>query len=58
MYASLQEMRAHFKNCSSGLGVDVLCGHCEMRTSSWPAMCAHLNAAGMQKKWPANQNIG
>ena len=45
-----QETRAHLKNCPSGLAVDVLCGHCEFRTSSWPAMCAHLNAPGMQRK--------
>jgi len=49
-HASLQETRAHLKNCPSGLAVDVLCGHCEFRTSSWPAMCAHLNAPGMQRE--------
>jgi len=48
MYASLQEARAHFRACPSGLTVDVLCGHCEMHTSSWSAMCTHLNKAGMQ----------
>ena len=50
MYASLQEARAHFRACPSGSIVDVLCGRCEMRTSSWSAMCAHLNKAGMQKQ--------
>ena len=45
-----QETRAHLKNRPSGLAVDVLCGHCEFRTSSWPAMRAHLNAPGMQRK--------
>jgi len=49
-HASLQETRAHLKKCPSGLAVDVLCGHCEFRTSSWPAMCAHLNAPGMQRE--------
>ena len=50
MHASLQETRAHLKNCPQGLAVDVLCGHCKLRTSSWPTMCAHLNATGMQKE--------
>jgi len=27
-----------------------MCGHCELRTSLWPAMCAHLNQPGMQKQ--------
>ena len=49
-YATLQEARAHFRTCPSGRAVDVLCGHCEMRTSSWSAMCAHLNKAGTQKQ--------
>jgi len=44
MRASLQEMRLHLGQC---LGV---CGHYEFRTTSWPAMCAHLNRAGMQKE--------
>jgi len=51
MFATLQEARGHFlRNCPSGLAVDALCGHCELRTSSWPAMCEHLNKAGMQKQ--------
>ena len=50
MYATLQEARVHFRACPSGLAVDVLCGHCEMRTSSWPAMCEHLNKTGMQRQ--------
>ena len=51
MFATLQEARGHFlRNCPSGLLVDVLCGHCEMRTSSWPSMCEHLNKAGMQRQ--------
>jgi len=50
MHASLQETRAHLKNCPQGLAVDVLCGHCKLRTSSWPTMCAHLNATGTQKE--------
>ena len=49
-YASLQEARNHFHNCPSGKSVDVMCGHCEMRTSLWSAMCAHLNQPGMQKQ--------
>ena len=51
MSATLQEARGHFlRNCPAGLTVDVLCGHCEMRTSSWPSMCEHLNKAGTQKQ--------
>jgi len=49
-YATMQEARIHFQDCSSGKSVDVMCGHCEMRTSLWSAMCAHLNQPGMQKQ--------
>ena len=49
-FATMQEARAHFHECSPGKSVDVQCGHCEMRTSLWSAMCAHLNQAGMQKQ--------
>ena len=49
-YATLQEARIHFQDCPSGKSVDVMCGHCEMRTSLWSAMCAHLNQPGMQKQ--------
>ena len=49
-FATMQEARAHFLECTSGKAVDVMCGHCEMRTSLWSAMCAHLNQAGMQKQ--------
>jgi len=49
-YATMQEARAHFQECPSGKSVDVMCGHCEMRTSLWSAMCAHLNQPGMQKQ--------
>ena len=52
MEATLQEARTHLQNCPAGLSVDVLCGHCEKRTSSWATMCAHLNAPGMQKEAP------
>jgi len=52
-FATLQEARGHFlRTCPSGLLVDVLCGHCELRTSSWPSMCQHLNRAGMQRQPP------
>ena len=46
----MQETRKHFQDCPFGKPVDVLCGHCELRTSLWPAMCAHLNQSGMQKQ--------
>ena len=49
-FATMQEARAHFQECTSGKSVDVMCGHCEMRTSLWSAMCAHLNQSGMQKQ--------
>jgi len=49
-FATMQEARSHFLECTSGKAVDVMCGHCEMRTSLWSAMCAHLNQAGMQKQ--------
>ena len=49
-FATMQEARAHFHECSPGKTVDVMCGHCEMRTSLWSAMCAHLNQPGMQKQ--------
>jgi len=49
-YATMQEARAHFQECTSGKSVDVMCGHCEMRTSLWSAMCAHLNQPGMQRQ--------
>ena len=50
-FATLQEARRHFTGaCPSGLLVDVLCGHCGMRTSSWPSMCQHLNQPGMQRQ--------
>ena len=50
-FATLQEARSHFTGaCPSGLLVDVLCGHCGMRTSSWPSMCHHLNQPGMQRQ--------
>jgi len=49
MRASLQEMRMHLGEYPGGREIDLLCGHCEFRTTSWPAMCAHLNRAGMQK---------
>ena len=49
-FATLQEALIHIRACPSGLAADVLCGHCEMRTSSWSSMCAHLNQAGMQKQ--------
>ena len=53
MFATLQEARGHFlRTCPSGQLVDVLCGHCELRTSSWPSMCEHLNRAGMQRQTP------
>ena len=52
-FATLQEARGHFlRTCPSGQLVDVLCGHCELRTSSWPSMCQHLNRAGMQRQPP------
>ena len=49
-FATMQEARRHFQDCPFGKPVDVLCGHCELRTSLWPAMCAHLNQSGMQKE--------
>jgi len=49
-YATTQEARAHFQECPFGKSIDVMCGHCEMRTSLWSAMCAHLNQPGMQKQ--------
>ena len=49
-FATMQEARRHFQDCPFGKPVDVLCGHCELRTSLWPAMCAHLNQTGMQKQ--------
>ena len=49
-FATMQEARVHFQECTSGKSVDVMCGHCEMRTSLWSAMCAHLNQPGMQKQ--------
>ena len=52
-FATLQEARSHFtRTCPSGQLVDVLCGHCGMRTSSWPSMCQHLNQPGMQRQPP------
>jgi len=53
MFATLQEARGHFlRTCPSGQLVDVLCGHCGLRTSSWPSMCQHLNQPGMQRQPP------
>jgi len=49
-FATMQEARVHFQECPSGKSVDVMCGHCEMRTSLRSAMCAHLNQPGMQKQ--------
>jgi len=49
-YATMQEARAHFQECPFGKSIDVMCGHCEMRTLLWSAMCAHLNQPGMQKQ--------
>jgi len=49
-FATLQEARRHFQDCPFGKPIDVLCGQCELRTSLWPAMCAHLNQSGMQKQ--------
>jgi len=46
----MQEARIHFQDCPFGKPIDVMCGHCELRTSLWPAMCAHLNQPGMQKQ--------
>ena len=43
MRASLQEMRMHLEECPGGREINLLCGHCEFRTTSWPAMCAYLN---------------
>ena len=53
MFATLQEARGHFlRTCPSSQLVDVLCGHCGLRTSSWPSMCQHLNQPGMQRQPP------
>jgi len=49
-FATMQEARIHFQDCPFGKPIDVMCGHCELRTSLWPAMCAHLNQSGMQKQ--------
>jgi len=49
-FATMQETRIHFQDCPFGKPIDVMCGHCELRTSLWPAMCAHLNQPGMQKQ--------
>ena len=46
----MQEARIHFQDCPFKKPIDVMCGHCELRTSLWPAMCAHLNQPGMQKQ--------
>jgi len=46
----MQKARIHFQGCPFGKPIDVMCGHCELRTSLWPAMCAHLNQPGMQKQ--------
>ena len=50
MRALLKEMRLHLGQCLGGCEIDLVCGHYEFRTTSWPAMCAHLNRAGMQKE--------
>jgi len=50
MEASLQKMRTHLGKCPGGRLADLLCGHCELRTTSWPVMCDHLNKSGMQEK--------
>ena len=50
MRSSLQEMRVHLGKCPTGREIDLLCGHCEFRTTSWSAICAHLNRSGMQKE--------
>ena len=49
-YATMQKARIHFQGCPFGKPIDVMCGHCELRTSLWPAMCVHLNQPGMQKQ--------
>jgi len=49
-FATMQEARRHFQECPFGKPIDVLCGHCELRTSLWPAMCTHLNQSGMQRQ--------
>ena len=43
-------LRVHLGECPAGREIDLLCGHCEFRTTSWPAMCAHLNRSGIQKE--------
>jgi len=61
-YATMQEARAHFQKCTSGKSVDVMCGHCEMRTSLWSAMCAQRCAPtstspACKNRWHAVQSI-
>jgi len=50
MRDSLQAMRQHLGECSGGKIRDLMCGHCELRTSWWPALCDHLNQPGMETK--------
>ena len=49
-YATMQETRVHLQDCPFGKPVDIMCGHCELRVSSWSTMCNHLNQPGMQKQ--------
>ena len=50
MRNSLQAMRKHLGECPGGKIRDLMCGHCELRTSSWPVLCDHLNRLGMEFK--------
>jgi len=50
MKDSLQAMRQHLGECSGSKIRDLVCGHCELRTSSWPLLCDRLNQPGMETK--------
>ena len=50
MRDSLQAVRQHLGECSGGKIRDLMCGHCELRTSWWPMLCDHLNQPGMETK--------
>ena len=49
---TLQGMRIHLRECPKNKRHDLVCGHCEYRTSSWPAMCTHINRSGMHLEAP------
>jgi len=48
MRNSLQAMRKHLGECPGGKIRDLMCGPCELRTSSWPLFCDYLNHPGME----------